>query len=381
MLPREIIADIGIEVEFYSPDRNLVEYLARERKLNVRVVADGSVRRREQPRISGLDMNVDSNINVEALKRAGVFRTVPECGVELITPVINTNDKSWEKQVLKMLELGLFLGEGIAPQTGIHVHVNSKGIPLQALHNLLKIWRAIEAGIYRISCGPFGEHRGVQHKDAHYCRPLLNDGPLVWRDDSGYARQCYTVDCRTDTHCGSHNHYHTPRYSGLTFHPLWRQGSIELRTFNSTLNIKHVLAWVHIAQSLIQQSFVKLWRDLPEHPYGTQDLELDVFFEMLDIREDKIAYAIEDLWEMGVFPPFLKGFRWTHLDNQRHGFSWGRIPHILIPDPLNEEEIDIHDSETFEAGERSAIHRELPIKQLNELLRIYPLFLRYLERR
>jgi len=322
MAAQELITDIGIEVEFYSPDRRLVEYLVAQDGLDVKVVADGSVRRRKQLRISGFEMTYPGHINVAALEKFGILRYAKECGVELITPVINTNHKGWEKQVLQMLELGLFLGEGIAPQTGIHVHVNAQGIPLQALHNLLKIWEAIESGMYRISCGPFGEHRGIQHKDCCYCRPITNEGPLVMRDDRGYARQCYDINCmlqtsnlkefaqaygRTDLHCGPGGHYHTPRYSGLTFHPLYRQGSIEVRTFNSTLNVNHVLAWIYISQALIQQAFVKLWRELPQHPYGSADLGLDRFFEVLNIREGKMAYIIEDLWKMGELPPRLNG--------------------------------------------------------------------------
>jgi len=366
-----------------------MKWLAQRENLYVTVRADGSIRHYEPSffSLSHVDTSALNKAARGALRSLGIYNERVEFGTEFITPIITTNEKGWESIILKMLEIGERFGDGINPQTGIHVHVNAQGAPVSVLQNIVKVWRAIESGVYRLSCGPSGEHRGGFHKDAHFCRPLTGKGPLVMQDDQGYNRQCYTVNCllaadtleefavayaRSDQNAGQH--YHTPRYAGLCFHSLFRQGSIELRTPNSTLEARHLLAWVELAQAIIQRGFDKQALEMPANPYGTGDLGLADILDVLDIREGAELYTLEELWNMGEFPKPLAGYRWTHVPNQQGDFHWGNIAGRLLP-PALPKDTKIYGSDSLK-GEQQAINRGyIPIKVLEETILTYPKYL------
>lgn len=368
---RPIGTAIGLEIEAADISLRLAQYAIDANKLNASVADDGSIRNSGDsifglPGVEVLDKNARS-----VLRRAGILREGATIGAELVTNIILTSDPEWERHVFSSLELIRSLGEGIASSTGIHVHVNGQGLPVEVLHNIIHLWQSFEAGIYRLSCGPLGYFRGIVHKDAHYCRPLTYDGPLCWHaGDSGRVQPSYTVENllktrsvmefaqaygRSDKHAT--RHWHTPRYSGLNFHSLFRLGSVEFRTFNASLVPAHVLAWIDLAKHIIRKAMDKHeLGDLPHNPYGTGTVTLEYMADILEIEDNRLLYTLEELWNMGEFPPPLVGHRFTHL-NQRSGFSWGGdIRKALVPGYLDRN-VEIQHWDSNRNTERSG---ELP---------------------
>lgn len=349
---RPIGTAIGLEIEAKDITMNLAKYMIGQRKLNAVITDDGSVRHHAPTLFGMTNVQFKDNSVLRMLMNGGIYRDRAQIGAELVTDIILTSDPKWQHQVFDSLELLHSLGEGIASSTGIHVHVNGQGLPVEVLHNLIHLWQSFEAGIYRLSCGPLGYFRGAVHKDAHYCRPLTYDGPLCWRSGSdGRVQPSYTVENLLKTRSVMEfaqaygrsdkfttRHWHTPRYSGLNFHSLFRLGSVEFRTFNASLVPAHVLAWVELSKHIIRKAMDKHeLADLPQHPYGTDAVSLQYMADVLEIGDDKLLYTLEELWNMGEFPPPLKGYRFTHLD-QREGFSWGSdVRKALIPPYLDSD--------------------------------------------
>jgi hypothetical protein len=356
---------IGLEIE----TANIPLHLARERLGHTdgfSVVEDGSVRR-YQNTMFGLPTITVSDELVETLAMLGLRYHSTQMGAEIVSDIIFTNSDNWELRIMRILENIQNLGEGIAISTGIHIHVNGVGLPVEMLKNLIRLWMALESGIYRLSCGPLGVFRGEIHKDAHYCRPLVKEGPLVWHSN-GKLQQCYSIECllnaknelefaqaygRSDAF--TTRHWHTPRYSGINFHSLFRLGSIEFRTFNASLVPSHVFAWIELCKAIVHKAMEKRRIDLPEHPYGSNNMAFDYVLDTLEITDDLFIGTLEKLWDMGKFPMPLKGHRFTHL-GQVDGFDWGRIGKHLIP-PYLDSDTRVYGSDS-EKNEDSSIQIE-----------------------
>ena len=376
---RPIATSIGIEIEAKSLSRSLVRTMLRNAGIQCSVIQDGSVRN-YAPTIFGLPFITADNDTRNILRGLNTSRMDTELGCEVVSPIILTSTPGWEKYVFSVLDLLQNLGEGIASQTSIHIHVNAEGLPVDALHHIIKIWKSIEAGIFRISCGPLGYFRGDVHKDSHYCRPLIKKGPLVMRNSDGGFRPSYDVDCllktnsveefaqalgRSDDYGGQR--YHTPRYAALCFHSLFRLGSIELRTFNFTHNTRHVLAYIEVAKSLVRASMDKFIDELPEYPHGSNDMPFSTLLDGLQVQDNQLAYTLEELWNMGQFANPIKGWRQTHL--AQDGFRWGNIRRALIPDRIQNEEI--HPSDSHKAENSEYLPGSIDLELLGQVIRLY----------
>jgi hypothetical protein len=114
----------------------------------------------------------------------------------------------------------------------------------------------------------------------------------------------------------------------------------------------HVLAWVEFSKHIIRKAMDKHeLEDLPRHPYGTEIITLEYMVDILEIGDDRLLYTLEDLWDMGQFPPPLLGHRFTHLP-QREGFDWGSdIRKELIPGYLGRD-VEIQSGESGQNTER-----------------------------
>lgn len=351
MLYNEIGNSIGIEVEAYGVGLALARQLASANGVTDRIINDGSIRHYSRTFLGFQNFELEEPDNLSILTSAGLVGSRMEMGCEIVTNILDTSERGWESGVIRILEFLRRMGETIALNTGVHIHTNASGLPVDVLHNLIHLWTSIEAGMYRLSCGPLGVFRGTQHMDSHYCRPLIPEGPLVVRDPRGILRPSFDVQCllnatsvkdfakafmRSDSMADYH--YHSPRYVGLNFHSLFRLGSIEFRTFNSSLVPSHIVTWVELVKSIIRKAMDKsTMRILPKNPYGTDSISLEYMIDLLEIVDQRVIYTLEDLWNMGEFPPPLAGWRFTHREEQRQGFDWGSIKKELIPPPVPED--------------------------------------------
>lgn len=348
-----VIDTVGIEIEAAPLSKQAAKKILREIYPNAKVVGDGSIRTHGKGTFGLKDITFNSTL--KDIVGRSICQSRQEYGIELVTPIISTEDPFWYKKISNCLINLELLGDVLNLSTGIHIHVNAKGLPIEILQNVLTLWEALEAGIYRLSCGPLGEFRGVNHKDAHYCRPLTGNGPLVTKDHLGNYRQSFTLKTlknaktvqelatafgRSDTYSGVH--YHPPRYVGLNFHSLYRLGSLEFRTFNCTHTPAHLLAWVALTQNILRKAMDKhIPEELPKHPYGSSNMSLDYLVGLLEFQDAQVVYTLEELWNMGKFPPPLKGLRLTHT---RGEIDWKGVSGKLLPPKKQIDEIYPADS-------------------------------------
>ena len=189
-----VVHSVGIEIEARDVSRELIR--SRLGGFSGKVINDGSIRTRK-PSVAGFPFisikNKDDDM-YNILYSMGVVTDSKEMGCEIVSSIIDTSQEGWERYVFKILDALEKLGEGVATNTSIHVHVNARGLPIDVIKNVVQIWKSIESGMFRISAGPLGTYRGALHKDSHYCRPLVKQGPHVQRCSDGLYRPCFDVD-------------------------------------------------------------------------------------------------------------------------------------------------------------------------------------------
>jgi len=376
-----VVSSVGIEIECKNVSRETAQHLLYNQP--VQIINDGSVRD-YKPTVAGLPfVSMDSNTRAyKLLQGAGVANANKEIGCELVSSIIDTTQKGWENYVLRALDSVHKLGEGIATTTSVHVHVNARGLPIDVIKNLVRLWQSVESGMFRISCGPLGTYRGAMHKDSHYCRPLIKKGPHAQKCLDARYRPCFNVDaiskCNTmgdlEMALGridkNNTHYHISRYMALSLHPLFRLGSVEFRTFNFTLSPAHIIAYVEVSKAILRNAMDKYIEEYPLNPYGTSDMHLVDLVNWLRIYDDKLIYTLEDLWSIGEFPPPLAGWRMTHMKRQATQFDWGRIRKELKPSPIPENE-KIWDSESLIADDSTGLEGTIKVSTIKDVLKMY----------
>ena len=343
MASRTLISSIGLEIEFAGIPKNYGELLRRE--TTWRLVEDGSCRSRR---------NVIPGIPIET--RGGSERTM--FGGEFVSPVIDTEtNEVWKEELVTILEWLASSGEGLDVKTAIHVHVNVEGIPLFAIQNLLRLGLFIEAGIYRLACAEMGVHRGSLHLDYGYCRPISEMGPPVVVCNDEVYRPIFDTNRllsvtslsqlrqalgRYDRHGGSK--YHEARYVWLNLISMYQLGSVEFRLFNSTYSYRNVLSWVDLCQHFVRASFTAP-AELPVNPLGSDTLQLEDIVNVLNIRDGKTLYTLENLWNSTEYQRGVRGYQMGHLE---HMTNWGRSLKAIRPEPIDPSQI--HSFHEFSLG-------------------------------
>lgn len=328
-----IIESVGIEIEFANVPREEATNVARDIGWNI--TDDGSTRTRRNT-YPGLPIEI-----------AGAPLTVP-FGGEFISPIINTSSNgTWKKDIADILSFLSEHGEGIDARSSIHVHVNAGGVPMYVLHNLVHLGLYLEAAVYRLACAEAGVHRGAMHLDYGYCRPISEKGPPVTETDSGKMRQVFTYNTllRSDSKSSlkkalgrydrSGGRYHEARYMWLNFLSLFQLGTVEFRAFNSTLNYRNIVAWVDMSQSFLRTAFSNI-PELEKNPLGSSNVTLNDLINILDIRDQKTVYTLEDLWSSAEYQRPVKGFQMGHLS---HRIAWGSPGAGLLPPIVDQDEV------------------------------------------
>jgi len=328
-----LVENIGIEVEAAQVTKDSLRRIAN--RVGWRLVEDGSCRSYRQS---------VGHIPVEEGGTEVMF------GGELVSPIIDTTRDGWRDNIVIVLDGIRELGEGLDLRTSTHIHINCNGLPLFAIHSLIRMCAYLETAIYRISCAEHPAHRGVVHLDHGYARPL--DGAPVTGCGDALFRQVFTVDTllktknlgelrmalgRHDLHGGSK--YHEARYTWLNLVPLFTIGSVEFRLFNSTFRPSTLFAWIDLCKSMVQMSFGK-GTVHHRNPLGTSDITLEDMVELLMI-DDEYVYTLENLWNTSQFLPPVRGHQRGHLGYMT---NWRKSPKHLVPQP-----IDPDDTISFEA--------------------------------
>jgi hypothetical protein len=368
-----IISSLGVEIEFTQIEQDDMFSFLRERNIRgANIVNDASCTR---TRLVIGDITVaDDMIRNSPLAMSWATRKIS--GGEFVSPIIQTcqDNKDWFKPLDSTIRYMADKGEVPSLTAGIHVHVNvggSKNVNIEFLTSLAKIWRKVEAAMYRITSGEMGYSRGAEQLSYCYYRPLVpKNGPAVVRTAGGGAVPCFdleklekakTVDDffralgRSDAVRG---HYWATKYHGLNFQSILAKGTVELRTGNFTNNPRYLYAWIRTFQSILGLAWASYVKPLeidqfPDLPLGYMDsFGIHDFLQIIPIKENEVIETLMELWETTRWSSGVEGYQWSHLG---HGLGarmpetivdFGGIKKELIPNPVPTDEV-IHRPEEF----------------------------------
>lgn len=307
-----ILDSAGVEIEFAGISMNLIK---RRVPRGWRLERDGSLTR-EVPTVGGREVSLE----LGTLGRyTNVERTM--IGGELVSPILSFEHVG---RLVKDLEEIIILlkeqKESISDLASIHVHIYAGRFPpVEFFRNYIRLIRAIEAPVFRLSVGESKEHRGKTNDDYLYCRPVTGDGPQFVRDsETGRWSKAFDLDkmlknaktandmirawCRSDS---QPNKWVPGRYYWTHFVSLYRQGTLEFRQFNQTMHTKYILAWLDLSRAIVKKSWVG-GCDLPEFGLGlktpigdTSTFQFEDFLEIITpdlYRLPGTIKTLEELW-------------------------------------------------------------------------------------
>ncbi len=297
---------IGIEVEFIASIQEDVRDMFR----GWSVVGDGSVRR-----------HLDSL--TEDLRYASSRR---EVGGELVSGIIKTKDLVKElAPVLNFLER---VGEVAYGANSIHIHTHPeyqwfyKSIP-----EVYKYFLEYESFFFNLATERGVEFRGKLN-DSIYCRPIKSPQYIPyegsWWPSLGKIEN---VTCKEDLIYTlgrlntASNKWYPPRYVGINFVPLIRQGTLEYRMFNFSTNLDYVVGVALICEATTKQVFRKNYC----HPY-----------EALEIlcKENKLPFRLyQEVLEYNTTEVYAGINLRPTKSHTPHSISWGNSC-TLDPEPV-----------------------------------------------
>jgi hypothetical protein len=190
-------------------------------------------------------------------------RRVKDIGLEMVTEPIRYKDI---REPLARLSADLRCIPQ-TPRTSVHVHVDISNIPWILCRNVLLWAYALEAPLFRLSCGG-GFHRGErlyrkERTDYRFCRPLsmpiaalwgIKEGPLILWDDLVQAKTASEFVAawgRADVYWS--NSASLPHYIGHRLHMInlvaaLRIGTLEWRLFDGVYG--HLDSFVDIVMAI-----------------------------------------------------------------------------------------------------------------------------------
>lgn len=369
-----VIDHLGIEIEFYNVSQSDMYEFINRKGINARVTNDAScthrIRRYGNINITADEFNVLNDTNY-----ANWGNTI-HVGGEVVSGILHSEEAKWFNPINDILKFLEDNGEKPSLTTALHVHLNFGTfgtVPIFALHAMLDIWSRLEATMFRITQGEMGFSRGTENLDHCYCRPIVPfNGPHIIRDSDGYYRPNQELEklhnakttkeffqslARSDRNT---HHYYVSKYHAINFLPILRQGTVELRTANLTLNPDYVYTWVKIFQKMVALSYgakVKnpIDYDRPLQPLGYNDnsFTYEDLIETLDLRESRVQKTLQKLWSISSWTPAVNGFMRSHLGRGMGSNMPESRPHFnkirkdLVPSRVNVKKEKIYNPEDF----------------------------------
>lgn len=358
-----IIETIGIEYEFSAVPLEAMQGVVPN---GWNVVRDGSCTRNEL---------LFTNQRVEGVGDSlAMYAHRGQVGGEVVSPPFNleTQKAEYTEQLITIIGALSARHETVSDLTGIHIHVNVGEPPAYMVKNLLRLWTALEAVLYRLAVAEHSIHRGATHNDYMYCRPLTPPGPQIVRDDAGAHRHCFDLDkilenAKTTAEIvkafgrGDHkpSKWMPFRYYGLNIATIHIFGTVEFRLFNQTLVPEFVGAWVELCRALVKLSFMdRPVSQLPQFPLGATTPEGRARFNFDTLRDYipeslitppcwsmlKRLFHMAD-WQKGVEPQV------NHLVRTRgRTVPLDTLPRNLRPEVLASSYVERHWDKGYEEG-------------------------------
>ena len=302
-----IMESVGLEYEFAVSQ---MDQIRRKLPTDWSVDRDGSVTR-ESFTIGGLPVEYPNDSRLPVNSRM--------IGGEAISPILSFENSDVIVSDLDTL-MRLFEGEPLSDLASVHVHIACGKYPsAEILKNLIRLAIGLEAPMFRLSVGEQRVHRGTTHEDYLYCRPITGHGPQFVLDESGCWYHAFDLDkilrfaqnseevikgwCRSDC---QPTKWIPARYYWIHMASVWNKGTVELRLFNQTGNVKYIKAWVDLTRAFLKRA----WSEevtLPEFGLGCKnplgwEKSYFSFADFMDIIHPQNFYwkntikILEELW-------------------------------------------------------------------------------------
>lgn len=359
---REPWNNIGIEIEYTDIVPNSIEEISRFlRRRNWRDVHDASVESPTQlfknKPIKGKTLDADLN---RQLFKSGVI------GGEIVTGIINTENKHWLSDIDEILSLLKFHGERVNTNRGsIHIHINTphdyKGGPRFTIGFLRRCWMLagyFEQAFFRVGALT-REHRG-RNMDFIYYRPITGYGPPIYQRGNFYCPILiyeHVLESKTVqqffTRCSDIYHadgrYHASRYMWINFYNMYHFSNgpnLEFRIFNKTLRSDYVYAIVELCKSFVRAAYKYDTEELENilcgqiNGLGDELKESSAYFDDLikifEIEDIAVIQILDNIWTRSHYPEYLNDRVLSHL-SRNHLFR--NCDEQDIPQSLNKNEV------------------------------------------
>lgn len=321
----------GVEVEFYRLPNVAAD--GWRKWLRFACHDDGSLR--DKTYVAG-DLAVFPQEDERGLPilSAGMQLVKKNIGLEVVT-----EPYAYGELLGKMRKLSYYCASiPQSPRSSIHVHVDADGMTFEYIKNLLLWVHALEAPIFRISCGG-GIHRGAReyqgaYNDHRYARPLsapigvswggidLAD-LIIWQDivSAATASELMAAWGRLDAFWRQgFEHYWPHRLHMINISSILRQGTIEWRIFDGLYSyMDTIVEFVYRMHKLAERGAPDFEFVLGSKP----GIDAQWFSILLDMD---ISQLWGDNWQTGCKTPALR----SHYQNAPELPRRNRLPIMPI---------------------------------------------------
>lgn len=345
-LAKPVADTVGIELEF----QNLNGDQARQVLMNLNfdgyfgVHSDSSIVNQRARIVTYNQILADISFKELTGNNSGLNSVIRGSGAEVVSiPIDTTDDENWKYRISKLLdEVRNRYFEFPGEKTSVHFHINSTGLPVWAVQNVLRLWLQVEAPIYRLGIGDLGIHRGELEggKDYMYCRPVRD--PQCVTSNRGSKRLSYSVDKmlkarnlreffwaygNVDIDTNPHK-YHPARYSAINFFSLNSIGTIEFRVFNMILDPNLLFGLIEVCQQMIRLSMGKPLEFTGEHTLGYRgDYDFGQFVDNLELTP-QTGLVLQKAWYNSDWCSGVADHLYTHSSHNTIRWSDKQTPFI-----------------------------------------------------
>lgn len=215
-------------------------------------------------------------------------------GIEFQTPRLRG-----DKGETLLEEVGEVLKAGratINDSCGMHIHLDAAGIMPGSRRGypqaLIQLWGAhLEFEDVILSLVPFKRRL---NKYSRPMRPFFNPFQIRGITSMQQAERLWyrQIDNAGLQESKSH-HYHTSRYFGVNFHPLFSHGHLEIRYHSGTLNMSKILEWANL-HALIMDAAAdgKFTKEFMDEASSTLDLKekTALLFDLIGLSGESKGY-------------------------------------------------------------------------------------------
>ena len=169
-------------------------------------------------------------------------------GCEIVSPILQYCDKDLNdlKNILERLKLQFPV---VDHECSIHIHIDATRLTLETLVKLQKLWFTYEDLIYRaLQVKESREERYCKKTDSYFIFQLLEKKSIDYDTFKDFWYGQSNEDEEDDAK------YNSSRYHSLNYHCYFRQGTVEFRLFNGTIDFDTINSYIQFCQAVVSQA-------------------------------------------------------------------------------------------------------------------------------